>query len=67
MEQRRHTINNFELVEWGNFLTVYIITGKEKKREAQRWMIGRTVKFESVVDKYRELKLIWLESGLSNR
>ena len=54
-------------MEWGNFLTVYIITGKEKKREEQKWMIGRTVKFESVVDKYRELKLIWLESGLSNR
>lgn len=52
-------------------ITIYIITAKDKKKKKkkkeQKWMIGRTVKFESGIDKYRELKLIWLESGLSNR
>lgn len=52
-----------------SIVTIYISTGKEKKTEKgeQKWIIEETVKFESGIDKYREIKLIWLESGLSNR
>ena len=40
-------------------ITIYIITAKDKKKQRRKSRrIGRTVKFESGIDKYRELKLI---------